>query len=515
MTLHKEGGGGDSVGVAWQGPGIASRQLVPAKNVDMFSLPPLQAFGPDPANGAMDVAQSPVLNWMAGDKAQKHEVYLGQDKAAVAAADATSPLFQGQQAGTTFAASGLEWGKTYYWRVDEINTGEADSPWKGAVWSFTTADFIPVDNFETYTDKEGEEIFSTWIDGFVDKSSGSTVGYTTAANGTFGETAIVHRGKQSMPLAYDNSQSPFYSEAVQTFAPLQDWTGNGVTDLSLWVRGYPAVGTVAVTETGGKMTLTGSGTDIWNNSDQFTFAYKTLTGDGTMIARVVDKGTGTNTWAKGGVMIRDSLDGGSTHAMMILSANSDGTASNGYSFQRRLTTDGASTSDDGTAPAITTPYWVKIERVGDGISGYVSADGKTWRLHGTTQTIAMTAPVYIGIAVTSHAAGEQRTMQFDSISTTGNVSGAWQGAVITSPRHNSAQPMYVVVEDSAGKTASASDATMANVTTWTEWKVPLSSLTGVNLAKVKKLTIGVGDRANPAADGSGTVYIDDVRVTKP
>jgi hypothetical protein len=199
---------------------------------------------------------------------------------------------------------------------------------------------------------------------------------------------------------------------------------------------------------------------------------------------------------------------------MDLSANSDGAAGNGYTFQRRLTTDGASSSDDGTAPAVAPPYWVKIQRVGDIMSGSISADGKTWRLVGTPQTIAMTAPVYIGLCVTSHQAGEQRTFQFDSVSTTGNVSGQWQGAQISSPRYNDAASMYVVVEDSTGKTATATNATAANTAAWTQWKVSLKSLTGVNLAKVKKLTIGVGDRKNPVADGSGRVYIDDIQVTK-
>jgi hypothetical protein len=127
----------------------------------------------------------------------------------------------------------------------------------------------------------------------------------------------------------------------------------------------------------------------------------------------------------------------------------------------------------------------------------------------------MTAPVFIGICVTSHQSGEQRTFQFDGIATTGNVTGQWQGAQIASPRYNDAGSLYVVVEDSAGKTATASNATAANAATWTEWKVPLSSLTGVNLAKVKKLTIGVGDKKNPVADGAGLIFIDDIRVSKP
>jgi hypothetical protein len=77
--------------------------------------------------------------------------------------------------------------------------------------------------------------------------------------------------------------------------------------------------------------------------------------------------------------------------------------------------------------------------------------------------------------------------------------------------------LYVVVEDSSNKSAVAvnDDDAAVKATTWTTWKVPLSSLTGVNLAKVKRLYIGVGDRANPVAGGAGRIYIDDIRVTKP
>jgi len=81
---------------------------------------------------------------------------------------------------------------------------------------------------------------------------------------------------------------------------------------------------------------------------------------------------------------------------------------------------------------------------------------------------------------------------------------------------NGAGALYVVVEDSSGKTAVATQADPAAVKagTWTEWKIPLSSLTGVNLAKVKKMYVGVGDRTNPVAGGAGRIYIDDIRLTK-
>jgi hypothetical protein len=77
--------------------------------------------------------------------------------------------------------------------------------------------------------------------------------------------------------------------------------------------------------------------------------------------------------------------------------------------------------------------------------------------------------------------------------------------------------LYVVVEDSAGKTVEAanSDSSITKTTTWTEWKTPLGGLTGVNLAKIKKMYLGIGDRKNPVAGGSGRLYIDDIRVTKP
>jgi hypothetical protein len=467
-----------------------------------FSYVPVQARVPQPAAGATGVSTSTALSWRPGRDAASHKVYLGTDPNAVANGTAPAKTVTAH----TFDAGSLTYGTTYYWKVDEVGAA-ATNP--GQVWSFTTQEFAVVDDFEGYNDTDNR-IYDTWIDGWTN-STGSTVGYLQAP---FAERTIIHGGTQSMPMAYSNAAKPYYSETTRQFSDTQDWTLNGATSLGLWFRGYPAVTSVTVTETAGKITLTGDGTDIWNNSDDFVFAYKTLTGDGSMIARVTSIGTGTNTWAKAGVMVRDSLNGGSTHASMCLSANSDGTAGNGYSFQRRLTTDGASSSDDGTAPAVAPPYWVKIQRAGDTMTGSISADGKTWRLVGSPQTIAMTAPVYIGLCVTSHQAGEQRTFQFDSVSTTGGVSGQWQGAQINSPRYNDAAGLYAVVEDSSGKSKLVThpDPAAAATGTWTLWTIQLSDLTaaGVKTTKVKKLTIGVGDRSSPTAGGAGTIYIDDI-----
>jgi len=98
---------------------------------------------------------------------------------------------------------------------------------------FTTC--LSVDDFESYTDNLAAKttIFDTWIDG-VTNNTGSLVGYVQAP---FAEQKIVHGGKQSLPLEYNNVSTPYYSEAEREFAPVADWTVNGANTLVLYVRG--------------------------------------------------------------------------------------------------------------------------------------------------------------------------------------------------------------------------------------------------------------------------------------
>ncbi len=367
-----------------------------------------------------------------------------------------------------------------------------------------------MDDFESYTNDEGGRIYETWIDGWTN-GTGAVVGYLQAP---FAERTIVHGGQQSMPMEYNNIKTPFYSEAERQFAPVQDWTVSGAMDLSLWVRGNP----VTFAETApGAFTVSAAGTDIWGNSDQFRFVYKQLTGDGSIVAKVESIGN-TNVWAKAAVMIRESLDPGSVHVLM--SVTPDGRRA----FQNRPGSGGTSYTAHSNPGAITLPQWIKIERKGNQFTAYYSPDGKTWTKQPDTeytgtdkspnpQTINMPASVYIGLALSSHTAGVYTTAQYSGVATTGNVSGPWQAAAIgVAQPGNSPDKLYLVVEDSAGKAVVVTnpDPAAVNVTAWTEWKIPLSSFTGVNLAKVKKMYIGVGDRKNPVAAGSGRLYIDDI-----
>ncbi|MHC4536663.1 MAG: LamG-like jellyroll fold domain-containing protein, partial [Planctomycetota bacterium] len=153
----------------------------------------------DPVNGAVDVSQMPVLTWAPGLGAS-HEVYFGTD------ASSLELKGSGNLGAESFEPGELEWNTTYYWRIDEANSANADSPWTGPLWSFTTANFLIIDDFESYNDLNPDDpnsnrIYLAWVDGYEDPTNGSQTGHLDAP---FYEETIVHGGNKSMPLYYDN-----------------------------------------------------------------------------------------------------------------------------------------------------------------------------------------------------------------------------------------------------------------------------------------------------------------------
>jgi len=125
-------------------------------------------------------------------------------------------------------------GSKYYRKVTEVNEAEAVSSWDGDLWSFTTQEYIVIDDFESYDD-EDNRIYDAWIDGWVNET-GSTVGYIDAP---FAERIIVHGGGQSMPLEYNNTVAPFYSEAAHSWGAPRTGrpAGRFHTVVLLWRRG--------------------------------------------------------------------------------------------------------------------------------------------------------------------------------------------------------------------------------------------------------------------------------------
>jgi len=519
-----ENGGGATAYLRWSSP-RTPKQIIPQAAL----APPIKASSPSPSNGATGTKMTPILRWGAGDFAVSHEVYFGTDADAVRNATKSSPEYKGVKAlgDESYDPGKLAWFTEYFWRVDEVNAVNADSPWVGNLWGFTTGDFLVVDDFEDY-DAGDNQIWYSWHDGlgygapgtdpyFAGNGTGAAVGDETTASYT--EETIVHGGSKSMPLAYDNNKQGYskYSETELKLTAPRNWTEEGVANLSLWFRGYPGSTGSFVEGPVGTFTMTASGADIWIvngvEADEFHFAYKMLTGAGSIVAKV-NSVQNTNGWAKAGVMIRETLDPDSAHAFGCI------TPSNGVASQYRPSTGGTSVNANQTGVAA--PYWVKLER---SISGLFtvshSANGSTWLpvTGATPQTISMGANVYIGLAVTSHDAALTCQAVFSNVTTTGTVGQQWAHQDIGTTS-NAPEPLYVAVSNSAGTPAVVvnDDPAAAQVDTWTEWVIPLQAFAdqGITLTNVDRIAIGLGTRGNATiAGGSGKMFFDDIRLYQP
>jgi regulation of enolase protein 1 (concanavalin A-like superfamily) len=175
----------------------------------------------------------------------------------------------------------------------------------------------------------------------------------------------------------------------------------------------------------GVYTIHAGGTDIWGTSDQFHFVYQQMTGDGEVIARVQSLNN-SNTWAKTGVMIRETLAADSRHALALVSAGK------GYAFQRRIDPAGISLNTAGSLGV--PPGWVRLVRTGSRIDAYQSTNGTTWTPMGS-DAIPMADTVYVGIATTSHSASVATDAVVDSfkVTQTGTTTNQPPTVAITSP----------------------------------------------------------------------------------
>jgi uncharacterized repeat protein (TIGR03806 family) len=221
----------------------------------------------------------------------------------------------------------------------------------------------------------------------------STTSYTdmtVAANTSYTYTVAArdNAGNQSLP-----------SSAASVTTPASvTWTGANIGAVA-------AQGSHSIS--GASFTVRGSGADIWNTADEFYYVYRTLAGDGEITAQVSSI-TNTNSWTKAGVMLRESLNANSRFAMTLV------TPGRGAAFHYRTTTGGSaapSSSGDGTTKA---PYWVRVQREGVVVRGYLSPDGTNWTLRNSVTLSNLASTVYVGLALTSHADGTLATAVFNN-----------------------------------------------------------------------------------------------------
>lgn len=210
------------------------------------------------------------------------------------------------------------------------------------------------------------------------------------------------RAAHSFPSEYSNVVTVTTPRPDEPPPPPAGWHGHDI--------GAPALaGTDSALPP--NFTMQAGGTDIQGTADSFHYLAETLDGDGTLICRVATMNN-THSWAKAGVMMRASLNADAANVAMLLSP------AQVCSFQSRATSGAATEVTLGAW--VTPPYWVKLTRVGNTFTGYVSPDGFTWTQVGA-RTVVMPAQIHMGFASCSHNPGSLTSIAFADAQATGSV----------------------------------------------------------------------------------------------
>ena len=397
-------------------------------------LPPAPPVYSGLANGATGVGTSGVrLEWHPGSWGHLADVYFGTSSTPplVAANISISPADTNR-----YALPVLTAGTTYYWRI--VNKTIAMKEASGPVHSFTTAGGStqppppPPPNAApsvSITSPAPNSSFTapanTTIGASAADSDGAVVRVDFLASGNFigSDTSAPYQ------VAWSNVAAGTYTlTARATDDDGAVTTSSGVTVTvsapapppppepepepspslpSPWAAGD--IGAVGVpgsaSASNGTFSVRGAGADVWGSADALHFAWQRISGDMDIVARVASVEY-VHAWVKAGVMIRERLTADSPHAFMLVSPGK------GLAFQRRLAAGGLSTSTSGAAA--TAPMWVKLERRGQTISAYQSADNSTWT-RVASDTFAMPAEVHVGLAVSSHDATRTASAVIDNV----------------------------------------------------------------------------------------------------
>jgi regulation of enolase protein 1 (concanavalin A-like superfamily) len=231
--------------------------------------------------------------------------------------------------------------------------------------------------FTAYTSADGR----TW-------TLAASVSVTMASAATVGLAVNAHNNATLNATTFDNV-------AVAGVLP----TGWADADV-----GSPALAGAASYQNG-TYTVTGAGNDIWGTTDQFNYLYRSLTGNGTITARVTAQ-QNSSPWAKSGLMVKQSTASGTGYAALLV------TPGNGVHLQSNFN------ADQTLGSAATLPAWLRLVRVGTAVTAYTSPDGVTWTQAGAPVTVSLTDPITIGLFVCSHNGGQLNTSTFDDVTVT-------------------------------------------------------------------------------------------------
>ena len=587
-----------------------------------------RVFWPDPWDGAVEISRWPILRWTAGGAGFCHDVYLGDDEAAVAdATSQTQGIYRGRQVPemTTYDPGILEWARTYYWRIDEVNEADPNSPWKGSVWSFTTTHCVKA----PYPADGASDVIHSPILSWVPVAPGVQYDVylgedeNVVANAT-PESVGIYQGRQRSEMTtYEAGRLKLtrtYYWRVDEADPNSLWKGSvwSFTTGHCVVSAYPADGAIDVThspilswvpvasglqydvylgEDGNAVAnATPESLAIYEGrqpSEMTTYELGRLKFSRTYYWRIdgVDEADPKSPW-KGKVWSFTTTD------CVISPCPVDGAidvihspilswvpVGSGLQYDVYLGEDENAVAN--ATPEIVRIYWgrqasemttYKPGRLKSSVTYYWRIDGvdeadpnspwkgKVWSFTAVeflcvvedfesyVQDFGAGEPLLVLTWISGlvdhrtgsiagpfaertiiHGGKQSMPFGYDNTGVTwkawySEAQRTWETPQDWTTNHtdtltlyfqgkadNGREPLYVGIEDSAGQIAVVThpDANAVLATQWQKWHIALAGVraAGVDVAAVKKMVIGVGDRKNPQPGGTGRIYIDDIWLT--
>jgi len=479
---------------------------------------------PSPEDGALHEDTWITMSWSPGVFAVSHDVYLGDDYDAVSEATPDSDVFRGNQAGTFYVAGfpgyaypeGLVPGTTYYWRIDEVNEADPNSPWKGNIWSFsipprTAYNPNPADGAESVGP---DDVVLSWTPGFGAKLHtvyfGDDFDTVNDAVGGMPGGLTTYR---PVPLELEK----VYYWRVDEFDALATYKGDVWSFTTPGAVGNPQPANGA-TDVGMNATLSWTPADSAASHELYF---------GTDIEAVRNADTSSPEYKGSKMLGAESYDPGLLEAETTY-------------FWRVDEVDGQSNVSIGPIWIFTTGAFLLV----DDFEGYTDDDaaGKAiWQTwidgFGVADNGAQVGYLLPPYAEQKIVHGGSQSMPLLYVNEAG-VSNSEASMTLTAPRDwtqvgvaelsfwfrgsssNAAEPLYVAISNSTGSPAIVVDVdpSAATFRTWTQGRIPLQVFTdqGIDLTNVDKIAIGLGSMSGvTTSGGSGTMYFDDIRLYQP
>ncbi len=480
------------------------------------------ARGPDPKNGALYADTWVNLSWSPGDFAVSHDVYLGDNFSNVEEGTRDSEVFRGNQASTFLVVGfpgfpypdGLVPGTTYYWRIDEVNEIDPNSPWKGAVWNFS----IPPKTAYNPNPLDGAGLADpnnatlTWTAGF------GAIMHTVYFGDDYDEVNDADGGVLTGTPSY--SPDPLEREKVYYWR-VDERDAVGTYKGDVWSFTTPgAVGNPQPTYNTTNVPL--NATLTWVPADSAA-SHRLYFGTDEEAVRSAETGSSED---KGSIALGAEsydpgmLDAETTYYWRVDEVNDQGNKAKGPPWifttgDFLLVDDFEGYTDDDAAGQAIWQHWIDgfgVPDNGSQVGNLLPPYAEQTIVHGGAQSMPLFYTNEGG--VTNSEATLTLTALRDWTQASVTELSLWFRGISS----NAAEPLYVAISNSTGAAAVVTndDPSAAAVRAWTQWRIPLQAFAdqGISLANVDKIAIGFGDKGGVPVSGSGTVYLDDIRLNR-